>query len=165
MRREDYLISILLVALLGVAVWTISHTIGVAIRAITDMAVAIISATTLIFGGILTHTLTQIREQRLQQERLMQENYKAVIEKIDEVIRKTSYTSDDFSKVHLVTWMVGSVDVIRSTQLLMQASEPAKKGSALNEMVIAMRKDIGLSPTPKDLTISNVFLKRDEGHL
>lgn len=112
---------------------------------------AIISAAALIFGGILTHYFTQIREQGITQQRRMQENYLELLDIIDVIIRKPDAPNDDFSKIHLQSWVVGSPRVIQFTSDLLEQRDPLERKATLEKLLKEMRKDLGLSRTTKKL--------------
>ena len=134
------------------------------ITAVGDTLVALIGGAFVLIGGIWTHALTRLREQQLEQQRDMHRNYRRLLDNIEKVIRNPEVSSDDFSKVHLESWMVGSEDVIRNTQLLIKARDKRARKKALKELVFAMRRDVGL-PVVKGVELRDVFLKRNEGDL
>jgi hypothetical protein len=136
-----------------------------AIEAAAEVLAAIVSAAALLLGGILTHALTVIREQHLQQQREKQKNYERLIESIDKVIRKPGPTSDDFAKIHLESWVVGSPDVIKHTQELLVGKEPSERKKAVEELLLSMMKDLGLPLPSSKLELKGVFEKQESGFL
>jgi hypothetical protein len=163
--RDDWSI-IALWALLLVVVGgaLVSGLLNEAVQAMGSVLAATITGAVVLLGAILTHTLTELREQRMTQQREMQRNYSTILTNIADVIRKPSSTSDDFSRVHLESWVLGSRDVIRATQALLESKDPGARRAALEELVLAMRRDVGL-PAVDGLKLKSVFGPRDEGSL
>ena len=152
MQRDEWSIVALwtlLLVVLGVATWT--GVVNATVEAFGTAVAAIISGAVLLLGAILTHALTQLREQRMVQQREMQRNYSAVLSRIGDVIRRSG-ASDEFSQVHLESWVLGSDEVVDATQRVLKAT-PAERVEALEALVKAMRKDVGLPKIDRKLEI------------
>src|SRR5207248_2036391 len=108
-----------------------------------------IGAVALVLGAILTHAFTALREQRLEQLRQKQENYAQLINHIAEFVRNPNATRDTFESIHLYSWLVGSPSVIAFTQKFMKDMDD----KTLENLLIAMRYDLGLPKTPRSVTI------------
>ena len=164
MQREDYAIVLIWVVIIIALVALIGFGFKVVIDAFGDILVAVISVIGIVIGGILTHALTELREQRASQQREMQRNYFNLLSNIDEIIRAPGPVSDEFAMIHLKSWVIGSPEAIRDTQSLMAAATPEDKKSKLTDLLRTMRKDIGL-PEAEGLEVRNIFLKSSIGHL
>jgi len=156
MRRQDVAIALLWAAILIVIGLVVRYALGPLLQATAQVLAAVVSAMAIILGGILTHAFTQIREQDLAQRKTQQENYKTLLAKIDQVIRTPNSPNDEFVKVHLESWVVGSAEVIQYTRELLDSTTPEKRKEALEQLLKAMRKDVGLSSTEQHL--GNIFL-------
>lgn len=156
MRREDIGILVLWVVLVTVLVTALAFGLPSVIETLGDVAVAVIGAAAVLLGGILTHALTVIREQRLEQQREKQRHYAELLKVIDELVRKPGAFSDEVAKVHLASWVVGSATVVRQTHALVHAKTAKERTEALKALLLAMRRDIGLSAQP-DLPLTGVF--------
>jgi hypothetical protein len=125
---------------------------GPLIQATATVLAAFVSAAALIFGGILTHYLSEIRAQRLADQTRRQEQYRQILEKLSDLIR-TNKASDEFMTAHLHTCVVSSPEVIDSSALLIRNAATNVSAQNLNALLMAMRKDLGLSTTPVDVMI------------
>jgi hypothetical protein len=156
MKRETLGIAALwlvIIAVVGLASW---YGIHETVNAVLKIAVAIIGAAAILLGAILTHALTTLREQHLEQRRHMQENYKNLVERIAPYVRDPK-NSDDFETIHLHSWVVGSPRVVSCTQTFMAERSP----DALRQLLAAMRSDLGLREAPKGVSLENI-LKQPE---
>ena len=148
MRRED----VAALVLWAVVIIAVAAVASAASAALSQIVAAIIGAAAVLLGAILTHALAAFRQQRIEQQREMQRNYAAIIEKMDEVIRSSGTTPDSFSKIHLATWIVGSERVVLKTQEFLRAQNGKEKGTKLHELLRAMRRDIGLPKVRAEIT-------------
>jgi hypothetical protein len=133
--------------------------------AVVKMAVAVIAGTAGIMAAILTHTFQQMREhemerlhrmRELEMERLHQKekNYALIIERLGEYLREPEAKGDYFTSAHLLTWVVGSPEVVKLTLEFMTARNP----ETLKRLLIQMRSDLNL-PTDMlmDVTTQKLF--------
>jgi hypothetical protein len=160
--NEDFSIAALWVVILGGLAVLFAFGLQAAIQALGDIIVAFIGAGALLLGAILTHALTELREQRQRRAALMQTHYLDLLSRIDGLVRGSAL-SDDFSKIHLTTWAVGSPDVIERTQAIADAQSGAPMRKALEELVLAMRGDLGLSE-PTGVELKYVFPEEHKRH-
>lgn len=147
LRGEDISIVVLWVIILSVVGLIAYQAFGPLIQAAGNVLAAIVSGGALLIGGILTHALTEIREQRSAQRQRMQENYAKILDRIDKVIRNPNSPDDSFSKIILESWVVGSSAVIKHTQSLKDCKDDETRRALLENIVKAMRADLGLPDT------------------
>lgn len=93
------------------------------------------------------HALTSLREQRIEIQRQRQNNYASLLEKLASFVRNPDKETDNFTKVHLYSWVVGSAEVVESTTEFMK--KPSR--DSLTKLLRAMRKDVGLPETTASL--------------
>jgi hypothetical protein len=153
MRGEDIAIIVLWAVIVLVIALVAYNAPVPLIQAAGQVFAAVVSGGALLLGGILTHTLTQMREQRLIQRQRMQDNYAKLLAKIGDVIRKPENPSDEFSTIHLESWVVGSPEVIQETKNLLAANTDQSRKDALQALVYAMRRDTGLTKTNETLGV------------
>lgn len=147
---------------LGLLLWIVFALIAVAATfyglviltdAVVKMAVAVIAAAAGIMTAILTHTLQQMREQDMERLRKKQENYALIIGKLGAYLRNPEENGDDFTSAHLLSWVVGSPEVVKLTLQFMGA----KNVDTLNKLLMQMRSDLKMQidslvdTTTKDL--------------
>ncbi len=156
MKKEDGMVLGLWVLLLvvGAALW---QNLGSVIDAIGDVAAAFISALAVLIGAILTHALTQLREQNNAQLFEKQRNYLKLLDRIDDVIRRPEAVSDSFSKAHLESWVVGSPEVVKLTQSLLESEEKEQKRTAIVSLLAQMRTEVGLPKLSKEIDLEKIF--------
>ena len=111
----------------------------------------------------MTHAFTEIRNQHIAQTKEKQKNYEQLISHIGQLIKNPKAIGNEFAKVHLQSWVVGSPDVILKTKTLMKADNAEKKNKALTDLLFAMRKDLGLDVSTKLVTVDGLF--EEGGHL
>jgi hypothetical protein len=155
MKGEEIAIVVLWATILFVIGLVAVNALEPLVQAAGQVFAAVVSGGALLLGGILTHTLTQFREQRLSQRQRMQENYAKLLEKVGTIIRDPENLSDDFSTIHLESWVVGSPQVIQKTKELLNATDEGARKAALQALVYAMRADMGLQTTNE--TLGKVF--------
>ena len=165
MRREDVFIVVLWGALIGI-LGLILYNFRDAIAALGSVAAATVSALALLLGAILTHALTEIREQRTRQMLERQKNYLKLIENIGVLIRAPDSWKDEFSKIYLESCVLGSQEVVTllrnfSDELLIDNGEDndkVRKREALKLILIRMRSEVGLGNNDLELP-SKMFPK------
>jgi len=162
MKIPPYVIPVFLMIVFLIALGGVVYTIVIAVKGLLDLTVAIVGAAATLGGAIVTHSLTLHRDQLDAQRRLKQENYLQLLNQIDDVIRYPRRPSDNFSKIHLASWISGSEKVVLATQELLDASDPEARLRFLNQLVLAMRKDIGLDKLSSELKLEGIFLPLSE---
>jgi len=143
MKRENAAIAVLWLLTLGVAVWAAIKTISL----LAQFGPAVIAAAATLLAAILTHTLTDVRQQRMEQQKQKQSNYAELLEIAAKYVRNPSDHRDKLDTAHLYSWVVGSSEVIRATQEFTDNRDDV----ALRKLLDAMREDIGLSGVPNDV--------------
>lgn len=93
----------------------------------------------------------------------MQKNYEQLIDHIGQLIRNPEATGDEFAKVHLYSWFVGSRAVVIKTKKLLKANNVDKKNDSLEDLLFAMRKDLGLDVSGEFGPFIGIF--RNAGYL
>ena len=135
--------AIVLIITIGAAIYGLRETA----EAVSKIVVAIIGATAILLGAIVTHALTSLREQRIEIQRQRQENYGKLLEKLATFVRDPKKEADEFTKVHLYSWVVGSAEVVESTTEFMKK----RSKDNLRKLLLAMRNDVGLPGTTASL--------------
>jgi len=125
---------------IAVALGAVIYGIRSEFDAISKIMVAVIGATAVLLGAILTHVLAVDREQQQTLQRRKQENYAALVAKLTPFVRDPGRQLDDLTNVYLDSWVVGSPEVIERTASFMSKRTP----SNLVALLGAMRRDIGL---------------------
>jgi DNA topoisomerase VI subunit B len=148
MKREDQVVVIVWITILAMVCVGIVYAAKFVswIGNQPQILAAIIAAAAVVIGGILTHYLTQRREQENEQKRALMTNYIEILDRIDKLIRERG-KNDNFSNIHLQTWVVGSPAVVEKSKALLKAARGEPKTdlrAALEGLVKAMRKDVGL---------------------
>ena len=164
MEREDIAIAIMWGISIIAIVATLVSSVYMVVSALGDVLAATLGAAGTLAAAILSHALTDIREQRLVRQERMQSNYSSLIVNIGELIRNPNLPTDEFSTVHLSSWVVGSPEVIRATQHLLTAQNRRCRRTALEELLAAMRVDLG-QLTPVGLTLDHVFPQMNKEYL
>ena len=72
MKKEGMVIVLLWIIVSLISALAIIYGLRLAIESTVKLAVSVIGAAAVLLGGILTHALTQLREQRLEQQRAKQ---------------------------------------------------------------------------------------------
>ena len=162
--------------------FTLRYAFPEIVKGTAEVVSAAIAAIALLFGAIIEHTSRQIRDeknaieqrdrdenfkidqqerdQRLSQRQRQQENYKSMLNDIDKVIRDPKHVGDQFSKIYLESWVVGSPDVIQAARSFLEATQNTRVG-ALQNLLSAMRKDLGL-PLATGTLYPGIFQKASE---
>jgi len=153
MKQEEYGIIILFIIVVGLAVWGFIEALYVA----SAYAPPVIAAFATVYIAFLNHSLAVQREDEKQQKKEKQENYKQLINIFSEIVRNPG-PNDSLDTIHLYSWVVGSENVIRSTQKFVDE----KDDKSLRELLVVMRDEIGLEKPSKELKL-NVFPAK--GHL
>ncbi len=148
MKREDISIAVIFFIAVAVLLWATYETL----QLIKELGPALIAGAVTLMAAVLTHTLAQLREQRQQQQELKQSNYSELLEVAAKYVRKPSDNRDNLDKAHMLSWVVGSKEVIKATQEFTEEQDDV----ALRKLLEAMRQDIGLSKVPNALE-PNVF--------
>lgn len=133
-----------------IAITLASATFG--LRATLDstakIVVAIIGASAILMGAILSHVFTAAREQQLERQRRVQENYKALVSKLTPFVRSPKAQLDEITSIYFDCCVIGSAEVIRLTASFLKT----RSRRDLGEMLTAMRLDIGLPEAKLDLS-------------
>ena len=153
---------VLLWLLLFAAGYLIFSNLGCIIQALGNVIAAVISALAVLVGAILTHALTAIRDQRNKQLSEKQKNYSRLINNINEIVWNPQVTSDNFSMIHLESWIVGSSEVVKLTQSLLEAKTRGERRAAIKALLTQMRSEVGLSKLDASINLNDVF-KTKEG--
>lgn len=148
---------VLLWLLLLLTGYLILANLGSLIRAVGDVVAAIISALAVFIGAILTHALTQIREQRDRQLMEKQRNYLQLVNQLNEIIRNPHAPSDRFSTVHLESWVVGSPEIVKLTQSLLETKNREQRRKAVKNLLAKMRTEVGLAKLDESIDLKCVF--------
>jgi len=164
MKKEDAMVLVLWVVLLAIGIILFLN-IGSVIQAIGNIAAAFISALAVLIGAILTHALAQIREQSNTQLNEKQRNYLKLLNRIDDVIRNPNEASDRFSKIHLESWVVGSSEVVKLTQSLLESKEKEQKRAAVVALLSQMRAEVGLPKLVNEIDLKQVFPPKAQSSL
>jgi hypothetical protein len=134
-------------ALWIVCVLSVLWAIYTALRLAEAILPAIVAGFATLMAAILTHAFTQAREYDLKRRQLMQENYRQIIEMIAPYVRKPQESKDQLDTAHLLSWVVGSYEVLHATQKFVDDPDTDR----LADLLAAMRHDVGASPVPRDL--------------
>lgn len=130
-------------------------------NALGQIAAAIIGAGGVLLAAIVTHFLTQMREQQLEEHRTLKKNYMDILERIETLIR-TRKADGLLSVAFLQSCVVGSQNVILKAKEVLEADGDTKRSAALRNLVDAMRADVGL-PEIYIEKFPPIFPARDEG--
>jgi hypothetical protein len=149
MKSQDWVITFVWLTILGIlgGIAYIAIQFASWIGGQPQVFAAIVSAGALLAGAVLTHYFTQRREQQNEQQRALRDNYMAILDRLDKQIRGAG-ADDDFSNIHLQTWVVGSPKVIEMTKNVLKAArgeEGFELRATLEGLANAMRKDVGLA--------------------
>jgi hypothetical protein len=112
LKKEDVAIAVLWGIILIVLIDAVVVGIRDTLDATSKIVVAVIGGAVTLGAAILTHALTVLREQRLEVQRQKQLNYAALVEKLASFVRNPKTQIDEFTKVHLYSWVVGSSEVV-----------------------------------------------------
>ncbi len=153
MNKDDRGVLLLWVAVLLLFGGAIVYGVVLATAVALKIAAAVISAAALLMGAIVNHSLAMLKEQELERQRQMQQNYVALVGKIGIYLRETKATADELDSIHLLSWIYGTPQVIMATQEFMAS----RTSTLLRKLLVAMRKDVGLPEPPPEITVENVF--------
>ena len=103
--------------------------------------VAVVAASAGIMTAVVSHSLQRLRELELERLRKREDNYANIVQKLAEFLRDPDGKMDDFTSLHLLTWVVGSPDVVRLTRGFMRERHHER----LDMLLIAMRRDLHMS--------------------
>ena len=148
MSRDDLAIGAIWAVAVGLAAWAAYEVYNLA-RALLP---ALLAGLFTVMVAILTHVTTQIRERAKREQELKQSNYKDLLDLTAKFV--TTRDREDFDRAHLYSWVVGSEEVVRATQLFVTNVDVP----SLNSLVRRMREDIGLRRIADDLQ-PQVFLE------
>lgn len=152
-----FLIAIILsLAILGGIIRLINYflpTIG------TDHA-ALIAFGGAILAAILKSYFDRAAQIETEKRKEKQRNYDELLGSIAKFIRDPKNSNDDFSTIHLKSWIYGNEEVVRLTRELIEINRGTDLSSMPKKIEIllrTMRTDIGLTPIDDKFEIINVF--------
>src|SRR5258706_4934260 len=116
MNKDDRGVLLLWVAVLLLFGGAIVYGVVLATAVALKIAAAVISAAALLMGAIVNHSLAMLKEQELERQRQMQQNYVALVGKIGIYLRETKATADELHSIHLLSWLYGTRQVIMGQQ-------------------------------------------------
>lgn len=148
MKREDMAIGVLWVVGVAITVAASVYGIATALDAAAKIMVAVIGGMAMILVAIVTHALTSIREQRLELQRQKQQNYAALLDRLVPFVRAPKVKGDEFTSIHLYSWVVGSPEVVVQTKIFIDR----RTEEGLRHLLLAMRQDVGLGYTNASLS-------------
>jgi hypothetical protein len=140
-KLEPWAIWALWVGALLVALWALNY--APIFNVLGQMLPAVFTTAGAVAIAILTHLFAQLREQENQQRRALQDNYMEVLGDIGVLIRERA-PNDKFSGIHLKTRVVGSKTVIEASKRLMEVVTDGDRCKALDDLIAAMRTDVGM---------------------
>jgi hypothetical protein len=140
-KLEPWAIWALWVGALLVALWALNY--ASIFKVLGQMLPAVFTTAGAVAIAILTHLFAQLREQENQQRRALQDNYMEVLGDIGVLIRERA-PNDKFSGIHLKTRVVGSKTVIEASKRLMEVVTDGDRCKALDDLIAAMRTDVGM---------------------
>jgi hypothetical protein len=141
--RDKLGIALLWMVFTLVAVAAAYYGFVVLTDAVAKMALAVIAAAAGIMTAIVTHTLQQMREREMERLRKRQENYVQIVERLGAYLRDPEQKGDDFMSAHLLTWVLGSPEVVNLTLEFMAKQDDL----TLNRLLIQMRSDLNMPAT------------------
>lgn len=159
MNTERLGVVVLGVVCAVLAVYAIFYGIVQAAPTIATVAAAVIAAAAGIIAAIVNHTLTELREQELERNRRMQDNYRMILDKLGEYLREPAAHRDKIASANLLSWVVASPAVVMKTIQLLKIEEEkpqtTDKAEVLKELLLLMRQDLGMSEDKlKDASVS-----------
>jgi len=152
MSRQDWAIIILWG--LAIAIIFVAAAVGLksAVENVTKIIAAVIGAVALVVSAIVTHALNQAREFQFEKYKQRQSNYATLLTQVEAFVQKKEHGQDALDSAHLYSWVVGSEEVIRATQKFLENATQ----QSLKDLLVAMRKDVGLGGVKADL-VPQVF--------
>ena len=139
-QRKNFALGIAWAIMVGAIACTITLALSQTIAELIKLGAAIIGAASIIMVAILNHTTAVIRAEESEKRRAKQENYRRVVKRLANYVRSQRNDKDLFECAHLETWVYGSTQVVELAQDFM-----AEGGNdRIKELLLAMRKDIGL---------------------
>jgi hypothetical protein len=159
MKIERVAFSMLWGVFLLIAAAAVIYGLLAATDAIVKLAVAVIAAAVGIVTALLNHSLNRLKEQEMEQRRRKEENYKAILALLGDYIRSPTEHRDKFASANLLSWVVGSPDVVKKTMAFLSTRDrdantggrdsaagppPESKADLLKQLLLAMRSDLGL---------------------
>jgi hypothetical protein len=162
MRIQDWGMLLLIYITVVIIALAVIYGITTVVQQVTDVMVEVIAAAATIIGAIVTHALTAIREQNLQQQRYAaqqkleeerykkqqkleqqrqkQSNYAQLIRLIGPYVRYPERIRDELDTAHLLSWVYGSPDVVMKTVAFKRDITDRK----VLELLRAIRDDVGV---------------------
>lgn len=160
MRSDRVAFIILWGVFFSIAVGAVIYGLFAATEALVKLAVAVVVAAVGIVTALLNHSLNRLKEQEMEQRRRKEENYKVILAQLGDFIRRPSQHRDKLASANLLSWVVGSPNVVKKTIAFISSGSNGSKSSAqetgsssshgslsaplLKELLLAMRDDLGL---------------------
>lgn len=169
MRAER--ISVLILWGIGILLTgaAIVYGLVVATVAVVKLAAAVVAASMGLVLAILNHALARLKEAEMEQLRRKEENYKEIVSLLGDYIRDPETHRDKLATASLLSWVVGSSDVVHKAVAFIDSSSPEDRATSLEKLLIAMRADLGLaSASLMNLSVRSHFPpveSRRPGHL
>ena len=172
-----------------IAAGAVIYGLLVATDAIVKLAAAVVTAAVGIVVALLNHSLNRHKEQEMEQRRRKEENYRAILSLLADYIRSPTENRDKLASANLLSWVVGSPDVVKKTMAFLSAGSPetdtggrgsaagpppvpmaaVSKADLLKHILLAMRSDLGLPASDLGESSLTVLFPRvqpkQSGHL
>ena len=153
MKRQDLGVAGLWLVAVAIMAAAVIYGLVNTLDAVAKIAVGIIGAAAMLLSAVVAHALTALREQRLELQRQKQINYAALVDRLVPYVRHATAETDELTKIHLYSWVVGSPEVVRRTNTFMVERSKINLRALLNEM----RQDVGLSTLDYDAPLTGIL--------